>query len=183
MVERTNPTPAWDDDEAEATVTPLTREQAQAYRDAHPPVSPWRVVAAQAAVGVAVAAAAWLMGGDAAWVVGAVRRGGGGGAGCADGARHDQSQRPAVAAGRCRELHVWEVVKIGVSVLMLMLAPKVVQPLSWPALLVGLVLCMKVYWLALLWRGVDGARGPAGTQHKWQQTRTHPPPVNTSFTT
>jgi ATP synthase protein I len=36
---------------------------------------------------------------------------------------------------------------------MLALAPKLVQPLSWPALLVGLVLCMKVYWLALSWRG------------------------------
>ncbi len=48
---------------------------------------------------------------------------------------------------------LWEMVKIGVSVVMLMLAPKIVQPLSWPALLVGLVLCMKVYWVALLWRG------------------------------
>jgi ATP synthase protein I len=47
---------------------------------------------------------------------------------------------------------LWEMVKIAVSVLMLMLAPKLVQPLSWPALLVALVLCMKVYWLALLWR-------------------------------
>ena len=48
---------------------------------------------------------------------------------------------------------LWEMVKIAVSVAMLMLAPRLVQPLSWPALLVGLVLCMKVYWLALLWRG------------------------------
>ena len=48
---------------------------------------------------------------------------------------------------------VWEMVKIGVSVAMLMLAPKLVQPLSWPALLAGLVLCTKVYWVALLWRG------------------------------
>jgi ATP synthase protein I len=47
----------------------------------------------------------------------------------------------------------WEMVKIGVSVAMLLLAPKLVQPLSWPALLAGLVLCMKVYWIALLWRG------------------------------
>jgi ATP synthase protein I len=44
------------------------------------------------------------------------------------------------------------VVKIGFSVLMLLLAPKVVQPLSWPALLVAMVLCMQSYWLALLWR-------------------------------
>ena len=31
-------------------------------------------------------------------------------------------------------------------------AGKIVQPLVWPALLVGLVVCMKVYWVALLWR-------------------------------
>jgi ATP synthase protein I len=47
---------------------------------------------------------------------------------------------------------LWEMVKIGVSVAMLMLAPRFVPGLSWPALLVGLVVCMKVYWLALLWR-------------------------------
>ena len=47
---------------------------------------------------------------------------------------------------------LWEAVKIGVSVLMLALAPKIVQPLSWPALLIGLVVCLKVYLLALLWR-------------------------------
>jgi ATP synthase protein I len=48
---------------------------------------------------------------------------------------------------------LWEMVKIAVSVAMLLLASKIVQPLSWPALLAGLVLCMKVYWIALLWRG------------------------------
>jgi ATP synthase protein I len=48
---------------------------------------------------------------------------------------------------------LWEMVKIAVSVGMLMLAPKLVQPLSWPALLAALVLCIKVYWFALLWRG------------------------------
>jgi len=34
-----------------------------------------------------------------------------------------------------------------------LLAPKLVQPLSWPALLAGMALCMQVYWLALMWRG------------------------------
>jgi ATP synthase protein I len=47
---------------------------------------------------------------------------------------------------------LWEFVKIGVSLAMLVIASKVVQPLVWPALLVGLVVCMKVYWVALLWR-------------------------------
>ena len=46
----------------------------------------------------------------------------------------------------------WEGVKIGVSVLLLILAARIVQPLSWPALLAGLVVCIKVYWLALAWR-------------------------------
>ena len=47
---------------------------------------------------------------------------------------------------------VWAMVKIGVSVVLLVLATRIVQPLSWPALLVGLVACMQVYWLALAWR-------------------------------
>ena len=45
---------------------------------------------------------------------------------------------------------LWSLVKIGVSIVMLMLAAKLVQPLSWPALLATMVLCMLVYWFALL---------------------------------
>ncbi len=48
---------------------------------------------------------------------------------------------------------VWEMVKIGVTVAMLALAPSVVVPLSWPLLLVTLAACLSVYWFALLWRG------------------------------
>jgi ATP synthase protein I len=44
---------------------------------------------------------------------------------------------------------VWEIVKIGLTLAMLMVAPKVVSQVSWPAMLVGLVLTMKVYWMAL----------------------------------
>jgi len=47
---------------------------------------------------------------------------------------------------------LWSMVKIGVSIVMLMLAAKLVQPLSWPALLATMVLCMLVYWFALLKR-------------------------------
>jgi ATP synthase protein I len=47
---------------------------------------------------------------------------------------------------------LWEGVKIGVSVVLLILAARIVQPLSWPALLAGLVVCIKVYWVALAWR-------------------------------
>ena len=46
----------------------------------------------------------------------------------------------------------WAMLKIGVSILLLGLAPRIVQPLVWPALLAGLVVCIKVYWVALAWR-------------------------------
>ena len=48
---------------------------------------------------------------------------------------------------------LWEFVKILVSIVMLSMAPKLVPGLVWPALLVGLVVGLKVYWIALLWRG------------------------------
>jgi ATP synthase protein I len=47
----------------------------------------------------------------------------------------------------------WEMLKIGVSIAMLVIAARVVPHLSWPALLVTMVVCIKVNWLALLWRG------------------------------
>jgi len=44
---------------------------------------------------------------------------------------------------------LWEMVKIGLTVAMLFAAPRLVNDLSWPAMLVGLVVTMKVYWVAL----------------------------------
>ena len=45
---------------------------------------------------------------------------------------------------------LWEMVKIGLSIGMLMLAPSLIADLSWPALLVGLILTMKVYFVAAI---------------------------------
>jgi ATP synthase protein I len=47
---------------------------------------------------------------------------------------------------------LWEMVKIALTVAMLVAAPRLVSGLSWPALLVGLVLTMKVYWIALAYK-------------------------------
>jgi len=49
---------------------------------------------------------------------------------------------------------VWEMAKVGLTVAMLFAAPRVVTDLSWPAMLGGLVVTMKVYWLALGMRRV-----------------------------
>jgi ATP synthase protein I len=55
----------------------------------------------------------------------------------------------------------WEMVKIAVAVAMLVAAPRVVPGLSWPALLVAMIVCVKVNWLALLWQ-----RRPVGETQK-----------------
>ena len=152
MSERRVRSAAWDEEE-EAGVLPLTREQAQAFRERHPQVPVWWVVAAQAAVGVVVALLAWAVTADRV-VVGSALYGAAvvvvPGALMARGmSSRISSMSPGASAV---SFMLWEMVKIGVSVLMLALAPKIVQPLSWPALLVNLVLCMQVYLLALLWR-------------------------------
>lgn len=144
---------AWDDEHEAATFRPLTRQEAQAFRARHPQVSAWWVIAAQAVVGVLLAGLAWALYGErsmAASVLYGAAVAVVPGALMARGAtRSVAGVSPLVGAVSFMS---WTVVKIGCSVLMLMLAPRLVQGLSWPALLVAMVLCMQVYWLALLWR-------------------------------
>lgn len=156
-MQRLNRSDRWDNEatqsgEAEA-FKPLTREEALALRAKNPPLSPWRVIGVQAAVGAVAALISallmhrpevgWSMLYGAATVVVP-------GALLARGmTRSLKSQSPMASAVSFMS---WEMVKIAFSVAMLLLAPRIVQPLSWPALLVGLVLCIKVYWLALAWR-------------------------------
>ena len=44
---------------------------------------------------------------------------------------------------------LWEMVKIGLVLAMLFAAPKLIMDLSWPAMLIGLVVTMKLVWLVL----------------------------------
>jgi ATP synthase protein I len=147
----------WDEDADEAAgkrFKRLSRDEAAVLRAQEPPVSPWRVIAVQAAVGVVVALVGGLITGRVAvlWsllygaatvvVPGALM------------ARGMTSRLSSMSPGASAVSFMsWEFVKIGVSLAMLVVAGKIVQPLVWPALLVGLVVCIKVYWVALLWRG------------------------------
>jgi ATP synthase protein I len=132
----------------------LTRQEAQALRDKDPPVSPWRVVLSQAVVGALVAALAWLVSGERPVGLSALYGAAVVVVPAALMARGMTSRLSSASPGTSAvSFMLWEVVKIGVSVLMLMLAPRLVQSLSWPALLVTLAVCIKVYWFALLWRG------------------------------
>jgi ATP synthase protein I len=112
------------------------------------------VVAVQAAVGGVTAALAWLVMGESSYFWSALY---GAATVVVPGAlmaRGMTSRLSSMAPGvSAVSFMLWEMVKIGVSVALLVGAPRLVPHLSWPALLVALVLCIKVYWVALAWRG------------------------------
>lgn len=140
-------------DEDEPEFKPLTFDEARRLREKNPPVSPWRVIAAQIAVGLSTAAIAWLVTGKAnvgwssAYGAAAVALP------TALFARGLMSRVASANAGAAvAGFFLWEMIKIGLTVAMLVAAPKLVQNLSWPAMLAGLVATMKVYWLVVLFK-------------------------------
>jgi ATP synthase protein I len=136
---------------------PLSRAEAQALRAAHPTVSPWWVVVGQVGLGVVAALAAWWMFGDrialsvVCGVLAAVIP-------AALFARGLTSQFAAANPGTAvMSFFVWEFVKIVVTISVLFAAHRLVRDLSWPGMLVGLVLSLKVYWLALAFKRKPGS--------------------------
>jgi ATP synthase protein I len=137
-------------DASDPDFKPLTAEEARQLREKNPPVSPWWVVAVQVAVGLVTALAAWGLTGrqnvgwSAAYGALAVV------IPAAIFARGMTGRFSSLNAGTAAVgFMLWEMVKIATSIAMLMAAPRLVPELSWPALLAGLVLTMKVYWVAL----------------------------------
>ena len=138
------------DDAAEDGFKPWSAEQAQQWRAANPPLSPWPVVGVQAAVGLM--AVAWLVsagqrppvwsvayGALAAWLPAVLfarmvaRR----------------MRRQANAGSALMALMVGEGIKIALTVALLLAAPKVLTQVHWLALLAGFVVTIKAAWLAL----------------------------------
>ena len=145
--------PESDIDAEDADFKPLTAEQAQRFREANPEPSPWWVVVAQVAAGLFVAGVAWVWTGRpeagmsalygalavaipaALFVRGAMRG----------------SQAGNQSAAMLR-FFVWELIKLVLTIAFLAVAPWVVSGLSWLALLAGVVVAMKMYWVALVVR-------------------------------
>jgi len=128
----------------------LTRDEAQQFRKDHPQVSLWHVLAGQAVAGVLVALLAWMLTGrpSAGWsalygslavVVPAALFARG-----LTGKVWSMNPGTAVAG-----FFLWEMVKVALTLAMLFAAPRLVSMLSWPIMLVGLVVTMKVSWFAL----------------------------------
>ena len=145
--------PNSDIDAEDADFKPLTAEQAQQFREANPESSPWWVVVAQVAAGLIVAGVAWVWTGRpeagmsalygalavaipaALFVRGAMRG----------------SQAGNQSAAMLR-FFVWELIKLALTIAFMAVAPWVVGGLSWLALLAGVVVAMKMYWVALVVR-------------------------------
>ena len=130
---------------------PLTADEARELRAKNPSVSPWRVVAGQLVVGLVVALAIWGLTGrqNLGWSA-------------AYGAIAVVIPAAVFArglTGRFSSLNpgtavvgffLWEMVKMALSLAMLFAAPRLITALSWPAMLVGLVVTMKAAWLAVM---------------------------------
>lgn len=133
----------------------LSAKEAALWRQRHPLISPWRIVALQALATVLVALAAWGVSGEfrVGWSAGY-----GGLAITLPTAllARAMRRRRASAAAAMSALMGWELVKMALAVAMLAAAPRLVPGLSWLALLAGMVVVMKTYWIALLAR--PGAR-------------------------
>jgi len=140
-------------DEDDGDFRPLTAEEAREWRSRCPQLPVGRALAWEALVGVAVAVLAWLLtrrpivGWSAAY--GAL-------AGVLPAALAAWGTarwaRPGFPAGvALAGLLLWEGVKLVLTVGMLWVAPRFLGAPSWPALLIGLVLTIKMYWVGLLW--------------------------------
>ena len=137
--------------EQDANFKRLTAEEARQLRERSPQISPWRVIAGQIIAGLLVALAAWGLTGkqNLGWSAGY-------------GALSVIVPAAVFARGLTGRLatlnpgtavlafFVWELVKMALTVAMLFAAPRLITALSWPAMLVGLVVTMQAYWAAVV---------------------------------
>lgn len=138
-------------EDLDAEYKPLTADEARELRARHPSISPWWVIAGQLVVGLLVALAAWGLTGrqNLGWSAGY-------------GAVAVVIPAAVFArglTGRFSSLNpgtavvgffLWEMVKMALSIAMLFAAPRLITALSWPAMLIGLVVTMKAAWLAVM---------------------------------
>ena len=137
------------EDAQEEVLVPLSAQQVLELRKRQPLLSVWRVVGAQLLAGSLVASLA-------GWWFGVV---------AAQSAMYGSLAVVFPAAlfalglmGRMSSINagsavfgffLWELGKLALTVAALVAAPRWVEGLSWPAVLAGLLVTMKVYWVAL----------------------------------
>lgn len=145
----------WKDEQDVPSAAPMTRAEVQSLLLRKPQVSVWRVVALQALVGLAVALVSWFFAAGKLSVVWS--------------ALYGAAIIAVPSALFALSIQLWlsklkpgvavygfalgELLKIGLTIVLLFFAPRIVQPLSWAAMLIAVVVTLQVYWVALILRG------------------------------
>jgi ATP synthase protein I len=147
----------WEDEAEQDDFKPLTRQEAQQWRQRQPAQSPWRVVVWQLGLWVVVTLLAAGVSGQR-HVVLSVAYGGmcillptalmAYGLTASGLSRWVSRVFPGAAGVSLAGLFFWEGVKILLAVALMAAAPSVVPNLSWLALVAGLVVVLKAYWFA-----------------------------------
>lgn len=135
---------AFSDPQDDLPAPPLSAEQARELRRQMPQVSPWAIVGGQVGAGLLAAAVVGAWSGVAAngWSLAY---------GALAVAVPAGLMARALSRGAGSWFLLWELVKIGLTVVFLAAAPRLVPGLNWLALLAGVVLATKMYWVALAW--------------------------------
>lgn len=147
----------WADGAQEEDFKPLTREEAQQWRAAQPRNSPWTVLGWQILLALLATGLAWGISNRASIVVSVLY-----GAAAvilptavmAWGLTSSALSRlfVGVAQASLAGFFLWEGVKLLLALAMLWSAPRIVADLNWLALVAGLVVVLKAYWLELWFR-------------------------------
>jgi len=146
----------WEDEAEVEEFKPLTREQAQKWRTRQPTESVWRVVRWQVVLAVLAALVAWgltrrapvawstLYGGACIALPSALMA-----YGLTSSAlsRAMAAMFPGMAKVSLAGVLFWEGVKVLLALAMMWAAPHLIPGLSWLALVAGLVVVLKAYWL------------------------------------
>ena len=148
----------------ESDISPLSPEQAQRLIAQNPSLSVWWVLVAQLVTALVLATAVFLWFGRWALFVSLIYGAMSVVVPAALFARGLKSPAASVNAFTATlSFAVWQGVKMALTVLLMVLAPRLIEDLSWPALLAGLIVTMKVYWLALIWGKSPSKSNPSTT--------------------
>jgi ATP synthase protein I len=141
---------SWPASQIDPPVRPLTRDEAKALLAQQPKFSLSLLLAAQLSVGVLVALVWWGLSGRPDSALSALY---GAAVAVVPNVLMARGVFGSQAGATVGGLVLWELVKMVVVGVMLAFAPVLIRALSWPAMLVSMLLCMKVMGAALLWLG------------------------------
>lgn len=148
---------AWDEVSDEADFQPLNAEEARQWRERHPVLSPWRIVAWQAVAGVLAAGLVglvWLASGRAGsvaaagFIAGSVLYGALAVVLPASLLARVMARQAGSAGVTLLKFFIWELAKLALTVALLAAAPWLFPGLNWLALVGGLVVAMKAHGVA-----------------------------------